>query len=102
MPSIANMTVNGNSGERGILLRRGTGAFIYNSYVTGSASCLEVSGESLALLGTGIVFDGVSLGCPVAVSNNNVETQTWLDRSNVDPDWRPGGPGRPVGQQFLR
>ena len=101
MPSIANMTVNGNSGERGILLRRGTGAFIYNSYVTGSASCLEVSGESLALLGTGIVFDGVSLGCPVAVSNNNVETQTWLDRSNVDQTGGPVAPADLSGNSFF-
>ena len=50
MPSIANMTINGNIGERGILLRRGTGAFIYNSYVTRNAICLDISGESLALL----------------------------------------------------
>ena len=84
MPSIANMTINGNSGERGILLRRGTGAFIYNSRVNGSASCLEVSGESVALEGTDIVFDGVSLGCDVTVSDGNAETQAWLDSSNVN------------------
>jgi hypothetical protein len=85
-PSIANMTINGNSGERGILLRRGTGAFIYNSRVNGSASCLEVSGESVALEGTDIVFDGVSLGCDVTVSDGNAETQAWLDSSNVNQD----------------
>ena len=84
MPGIANMTINGNSGERGILLRRGTGAFIYNSRVSGSASCLEVAGESVALEGTDIVFDGVSLDCDVTVSDGSAETQAWLDASNVN------------------
>ena len=84
MPGIANMTINGNSGERGILLRRGTGAFIYNSRVSGSASCLEVAGESVALEGTDIVFDGVSLDCAVTVSDGSAETQAWLDASNVN------------------
>ncbi len=84
MPSIANMTINGNSGERGILLRRGTGAFIYNSYVNGSASCLEVAGESVALLGTDIEFDGVSLGCALTVTDGSAETGAFLDSSNVN------------------
>ncbi|MEE4145650.1 MAG: hypothetical protein V2I26_12670 [Halieaceae bacterium] len=84
MPGIANMTINGNSGERGILLRRGTGAFIYNSRVSGSASCLEVAGESVALEGTELVFDGVSLDCDVIVSDGSAATQAWLDASNVN------------------
>ena len=83
MPSIANMTINGNSGERGVRLRRGTGAFVYNSYVTGSATCLDISGESLALLETDIVFDGVSLDCPEVVEGGTAEVQAFLDNSNV-------------------
>ena len=83
MPSIANMTINGNSGERGVRLRRGTGAFVYNSYVTGNATCLDISGESLALLETDIVFDGVSLDCPEVVEGGTAEVQAFLDNSNV-------------------
>jgi len=101
MPHIANMTINGNSGERGILLRRGTGAYIYNSYVTTSASCLEVSGESLALLGEDIIFDGVSLGCAVTVSDDNADTQSWLDSSNVNQSGGPVTPADLSGESFF-
>lgn len=101
MPGIANMTINGNSGERGILLRRGTGAFIYNSYLTGSASCLEVSGESIALEGSDILFDGVSLGCAATVSDGNAQTQSWLDASNVNQDGGPVTPADLSGDSFF-
>ncbi|MCB1730552.1 MAG: hypothetical protein KDI21_08755 [Halieaceae bacterium] len=101
MPNIANMTINGNSGERGILLRRGTGAFVYNSYVTGSSSCLEISGESQALLGSDIVFDGVSLGCPITVSDDNADTQSWLDASNVNQQGGPVTPADLSGDSFF-
>ncbi len=101
MPSIANMTINGNSGERGILLRRGTGAFVYNSYVNGSASCIEVSGESQALLGTDIEFDGVSLGCAVTVSDDNADTQAWLDSSNVNQQGGGVTPANLSGDTFF-
>ena len=83
MPSIANMTINGNSGERGVLLRRGTGLFLYNSRVDDNATCLDVSGESVALLGTDIIFDGVELNCPTVVDGDNAELQSFLNSSNV-------------------
>jgi hypothetical protein len=83
MPSIANMTINGNSGERGVRLRRGTGLFLYNSLVTRNASCLDVSGESLALLGSDIIFDGVSLDCAEIVDGDNPELVSFLASSNV-------------------
>jgi len=83
MPSIANMTINGNSGERGIRLRRGTGLFLYNSLVTRNATCLDVSGESVALLGTDIIFDGVALDCPQIVDGDNAELESFLASSNV-------------------
>tara|TARA_R110001599_G_scaffold353795_2_gene597895 strand:- start:33125 stop:36613 length:3489 start_codon:yes stop_codon:yes gene_type:complete len=83
MPSIANMTINGNNGERGVRLRRGTGLFLYNSRVDGNATCLDVSGESVALLGTDIILDGVALDCPEVVDGDNPELQSFLNSSNV-------------------
>ncbi|MCP5131904.1 MAG: hypothetical protein H6985_20265 [Pseudomonadales bacterium] len=101
MPVIANMTINGNSAERGILLRRGTGAFIYNSYVTGNAICLDISGESLALLQTDIVFDGVSLDCPETVEGGTAEVQAFLDNSNVSQNGTAVAPANLSGDAFL-
>jgi len=89
-PMIANMTIVGNPAERGVRLRRGTGLSLYNSYVTDNATCLDVSGESLALLGTDIVFDGVSFNCDETVDGDNPELQSFLDGAdNVSQD---GGP----------
>ena len=86
-PMIANMSIVGNSDERGIRLRRGTGLNLYNSTVSGSASCLRVEGESLNQLNTGITFSGVSLGCTSVVDNDDGTVQTFLDGSiNVSQD----------------
>jgi len=86
-PTIANMSIQGNSGERGILLRRGTGADIYNSLVSGSATCFEVAGESVALLGTDINLASVSLGCPTVSGGVDPEVQDYLDGApNVTQD----------------
>ena len=78
-PTIANMSIQGNSGERGILLRRGTGADIYNSLVSGSATCFEVAGESVALLGTDINLASVSFGCETVSGGVDPELQNYLD-----------------------
>jgi hypothetical protein len=87
MPSIANMSIVGNSAERAIRLRRGTGANIWNSDVTGSATCIDVSGESLGLLGTELNLDGVSFDCPEVVDGDNPDLQSYLDgSSNVTQD----------------
>jgi hypothetical protein len=81
------MSIQGNSGERGILLRRGTGADIYNSLVSGSATCFEVAGESVALLGTDINLASVSLGCPTVSGGVDPEVQDYLDGApNVTQD----------------
>ena len=87
-PTIANMSIVGKSDERGIRLRRGTGLNLYNSEVSGSANCLRVQGESLNLLGTGITFDGVSLGCATVNEGDDVAAvQAFLDGStNVTQD----------------
>ena len=74
-PTIANMTIVGNPGERAIRLRRGTGGDIFNSRITGSATCIDVSGESLALLGVEINLASVSFECPTVVDGDNPELQ---------------------------
>jgi hypothetical protein len=78
-PMIANMTIVGNPEERGVRLRRGTGLRLYSSYVTENVTCLDVSGESLNLLGSDIDFDGVSFNCPETVDGDNPQLQSFLD-----------------------
>jgi hypothetical protein len=102
LPRIANMTINGNSDERGVRLRRGTGLELYSSYVSGSATCIDVSGESLNLLGTGIVFDGVSFDCPEVVDGDNPELQQFLDDSdNVSQGGGAVDPADLAGDAFF-
>ncbi|MEM1112667.1 MAG: hypothetical protein AAGI11_12225 [Pseudomonadota bacterium] len=78
-PEIANMSINGKVDERGVRLRRGTGLRLFNSFITGSATCLDVSGESLNLLGDEINFDGVVFDCPEVVDGDNPALQNFLD-----------------------
>jgi hypothetical protein len=86
-PNIANLTILGRDTERGILLRRGTGLHLYNSAVSGSDVCLLVGPDSVPLLGTGITFEGVSLGCSTIIEDGNTTVQDWLDASpNVTQD----------------
>ena len=81
-PWIANMTMQGKSDERAIRLRRGTGLHLYNSMVSGSATCLRVQGESLKALGTRIEFAGVGLDCAtVNEGDDESAVQTFLDGS---------------------
>ena len=82
LPSIANMTLTGNPGERAIRLRRGTGLALFNSIVRDAASCLRVQGDSLSQLGSGIVFGGVSFDCDTVVEGDDVAAiDTLLDAS---------------------
>jgi hypothetical protein len=86
-PEIANMTIIGNAGERAIRLRRGTGVTIVNSLVTGSATCIDVSGESLNLLGSDLTVESVALDCPEVVDGDNAALQSYLDGAvNVTQD----------------
>ncbi len=81
-PHIANMTMIGHPGERAIRLRRGTGLHLYNSEVSGSATCLRIQGESLNLLGTRIRFSGVRLACEtVNEGDDEMAVQAFLDGS---------------------
>lgn len=99
IPTIANMTIIGNADERAIRLRRGTGLNLYNSEISGSATCLLVQGESLNLLGSSITFDGVSLGCATVNEGDDVAAvQAFLDGSNVTQDGSAATPaGLPAG-----
>ena len=82
MPTIANMTIVGNPGERGVRLRRGTGLMLYNSVVAGNNTCLRIQGESLNQLGRGIVFSGVGFGCTTVNEGDDVPAvQAFLDGS---------------------
>ena len=87
-PTLANMTMVGNPGERAIRLRRGTGLHLYNSMVSGAANCLRIQGESLNLLNTRITFQGVGLDCDTVSEGDDVAAvQGFLDGSvNVTQD----------------
>ncbi len=87
-PTIANMTIVGDAAQRAIRLRVGTGLHLYNSEVSGSDRCLEVSGvASLSYLGSRITFDSVGLGCTTIVDGGDADVQAFLDGStNVTQD----------------
>jgi len=87
-PSIANMSIVGNTDERAIRLRRGTGLHLYNSDVSGSANCMLVQGESENLYNTGITLESVSLDCATVAEGDDVPAlQMFLDGSpNVTQD----------------
>ena len=87
-PTLANLTMVGNPGERAIRLRRGTGLHLYNSMVSGAANCLRIQGESLNLLNTRITFQGVGLDCDAVSEGDDVAAvQGFLDGSvNVTQD----------------
>ena len=49
-PVLSNMTIiGGSAGTQGILLRRGTGANIWNSVITGFSDCVRIDGEATFL-----------------------------------------------------
>ena len=87
-PSIANMTILGNVGERGIRLRRGTGADIWNTVVSDNATCIDVDGDtSVGLIGSEIIIESTSFGCPEVVDGENPDLQNYLDgATNVTQD----------------
>jgi hypothetical protein len=81
-PTIANMSILGSATENALRLRRGTGLQLYNSVVSGNDTCVRVQGESLNLLGTGITFNGVGLGCTtVNAGDDEAAVQAFLDGS---------------------
>ena len=82
------MTIVGDAAQRAIRLRVGTGLHLYNSEVSGSDRCLEVSGvASLSYLGSLITFDSVGLGCSTIVDGGDADVQAFLDGStNVTQD----------------
>ena len=70
-------------------LRRGTHLTLYNSEVSGSGRCLQISGaSSTAALGTGITNSSVSYGCEtVNAGDDEAAVQSFLDsQPNVTQD----------------
>ena len=95
-PTIANATMVGNSTDRALRLRRGTGVHLYNTLVSGSEQCVRVDGESVDLLNTRITFQGIGLDSstvndtrddPDTAQDEVQLVQDFLDRStNVTQD----------------
>ncbi|MEZ5596119.1 MAG: hypothetical protein R3E84_06950 [Pseudomonadales bacterium] len=85
-PRIANMTGIGHSTANALRLRRGTGVHLFNTQISGAATCVRVQGESLNLLGTLIEFAGVGLNCATVNNGDDVTAvQDFLDAStNVE------------------
>ncbi len=105
-PTLMNMTLIGTSsqtatGGSGILLRKGTGAYIYNSYISGfKSSCIDIDdletfrnatdGSSENNRKPGIVFQNVYTSCAVGftpVENDEPwGIQTWFENQVGNSD----------------
>ena len=88
-PTIANATMVGNSTERALRLRRGTGVHLYNTLVSGSEQCVRVDGESVNLLNTRITFQGVGLDC-ATVNDTRDDPDTAQDEVQLVQDFLDG------------
>jgi hypothetical protein len=94
-PTLANLSLlgflnPGQVGGAGVQLRRGTGARIFNSIITGTRNyCFRVeSAASGAMLGTGITIDNSIVSCPASTSfsgSAGVTTQQVQDLFNGSP-----------------
>lgn len=88
-PLLSNMTIIGRSGNavQGILLRRGTGANIFNSVITGGfASCLRIDGAStytnagtIGSLSGELTIKNSFVNCTANFSNGDGSTFTVSD-----------------------
>lgn len=74
MPTIANLTIVADaSGGTGIVHREGTGAFMFNSVVTGYDFCLDIDDAAThALIDTDLIYQNVIFDC-VASAKDDVE-----------------------------
>ena len=88
-PTIANATMVGNSTERALRLRRGTGVHLYNTLVSGSDQCVRVDGESVNLLNTRITFQGVGLDCGT-INDTRDDADTAQDEMQLVQDFLDG------------
>ncbi len=94
-PAIANMSANGNPGERALRLRRGTGVHLYNSYFVSSNTCLRVDGESRNLLGSLLTISGTTFSCAeMNDSDDDGSVEAYLD--GADNVSQTGGSVDPV------
>ena len=88
-PTIANATMVGNSTERALRLRRGTGVHLHNTLVSGSARCVRVDGESVNLLNTRLTFQGVGLDC-ATINDSRDDPDTPEDEVQLVQDFLDG------------
>jgi len=113
-PVLANFTIVGSErGPRdtdGVLFRRGTGAELHNSIVTGFLdSCLDIDGDATAaLFSTSLQVRNSVFWCPdseIFESGDNDVTsasiQAWVGAPNggnriIDPNLQPNGNPNPV------
>ncbi len=94
-PTLANFTALGSASENGVRFRRGTGVQLYNTLISGNATCVRIDGDSSTakLSDGGITFAGVGLDCETTVSASSSDAaavQAFLDSStNVEEGSTP-------------
>lgn len=93
MPVISNITICGRADDQGILLRRGTGAQIWNGVVKGSNQCFDVDGIPATfdqVSGGGIVFANTYFDCNESFVENDEDDG--MDPPTDVPDADSNGP----------
>lgn len=94
-PAIANMSVYGNTAERALRFRRGTGVQLVNSFAVESAACLRIDGESRNLLGSELTIAGTTFNCAeMHDSDDDGSVEAYLD--SADNVSQNGGSVEPV------
>ena len=94
-PAIANMSVYGNTAERALRFRRGTGVQLVNSFVVESNACLRIDGESRNLLGSELTIAGTTFNCAqMHDSDDDGTVEAYLD--SADNVSQNGGSVDPV------
>ena len=94
-PAIANMSVYGNTAERALRFRRGTGVQLVNSFVVESSACLRIDGESRNLLGSELTIAGTTFNCAqMHDSDDDGTVEAYLD--SADNVSQNGGSVDPV------
>lgn len=105
-PTLANFTMigasSGDAASDGPLLRRGTGARIYNSIITGlptGAACLIVDGTATsANFGDTLTIDNSVVNCPAGV---NFEGASGVSSDEVQAWFEAGANNRAVNPNLL-
>jgi len=101
-PILSNMTIIGRTGDsatQGVLLRRGTGANIWNSVITGSPTCIMIDGERTFAnagapgnLSGGLTIQNSFVGCAANFADGEGATFATADWFLSQPGNREGDP----------